>query len=395
MASIHRKIDSRYWFAAWRDLRGRLHVRSTKIEANPPHENPRERSALAGRNKRLATEFAARLETEARGNPVALQLRRIVEDIGHKLDGVQVTHETTRAYLGAFLDRTKATAKPATFTRYAATCAAFLRHLGQRADKHLQDVTPRDIDSFFSARLSEGVSPQTVAVDRKTLNRPFALAAKQGLVIQNPVTAADSIDATTERREPFTASEIQRLLNHATADWKTAILLGALAGLRLSDAANLQWASIDWAGRCIRFRPEKTSRKRRDLIVPLHATLEAHLLTLPAADDATAPVCPTLCGRRTGARAGLSAEFADIMLAAGIDAERGTATGRGRAMARKSFHSTRHFFVTALESAGVAADLRMMLSGHTSLATSRRYTHTAETTLAGAIDKLPALEIRP
>src|SRR5690606_17400723 len=86
--------------------------------------------------------------------------------------------------------------------------------------------------------------------------------------------------------------------------------------------------------------------------------------------------CPTLAGREVGGRAGLSCEFIEIVMhRAGIEVKRHEATGRGRRMPVKRFHSLRHFVVSGMANAGVSADVRRKLAGHANEKQTERYTH--------------------
>ena len=50
------------------------------------------------------------------------------------------------------------------------------------------------------------------------------------------------------KRKVFTPAQVQMLINAATPEWKTAMLLGYYAGLRLSDCVTLTWQAVDLAG---------------------------------------------------------------------------------------------------------------------------------------------------
>ena len=126
----------------------------------------------------------------------------------------------------------------------------------------------------------------------------------------------------------------------------------------------MRWSAIDLDKRLISFTPKKTKRGKRLLRIPLHPDLEKELLKNPGIGNA--PLFPSLIGRGTGGATGLSAEFAAIMRKAGVHGEiiRHTANGRGNTT--KSFHSLRHSFNSALANAGVARELRQVLTGHAS-----------------------------
>mgnify|MGYP001613889461 CR=1 FL=1 len=62
-----------------------------------------------------------------------------------------------------------------------------------------------------------------------------------------------------------------------------------------------------------------------------------------------------------------------------------------RKLSRRSFHALRHSFASALAKAGVSPELRMKLTGHTTEAVHRGYTHHELDVLRSAVTKLPSL----
>jgi integrase len=105
-----------------------------------------------------------------------------------------------------------------------------------------------------------------------------------------------------------------------------------------------------------------------------------------------APVFPALTGKYTGGKSGLSGQFKRLMESAGI---RGrilrAGSGEGRTTSALSFHSLRHSFVSALANAGVPAELRKELAGHTTDASHKVYTHHDTERLRNAVSALPGV----
>ena len=169
-------------------------------------------------------------------------------------------------------------------------------------------------------------------------------------------------------------------------------MIGFFTGLRLGDAVSLRLSNFDLEGHVLKLRPQKTSRKKRDLIIPLHPQLEARVLDLPVADG-NGPLCPTLARRKVSGRGGLSLQFHSILAKAGIQQETIAAGGKaGHEFNRYTFHSLRHSFVSSLANAGIAPDVRQLLSGHADERSHAVYTHTQVETLRRAIDALPKLK---
>jgi integrase len=394
MASINRHPRSKFWVATFRDKAGKQVARSTKIEISPlpaPGESPAETRRRKAENERLARSLAAEFEAAARGDTTEAAIRKTLQDLHARArPGNKIRFETTDDFFNRWLTRSKESLKPGTFARYDKAARSFLESLGPRRDVQLSEIEARDIEAFILTRLKDGLSPSTVKVDLRAINRPFALALKQGSILTNPVPGADIPKAAGQSREPFTDEEIEALLKVAAGEWKTALLFGAFAGLRLGDAVSVRWSNIDFARRLLTVRPEKSSRLGKELILPLHPRIEKHLLKLNPPDDAgDGFLCPNLSGVKPGGRQGLSLQFRRLVDAAGIEGRtKEAAAGKGRSFYSKTFHALRHSFVSRLEAAGVPPDLRMKLAGHSDTKSHGIYSHTEAATLRKALESL-------
>jgi integrase len=112
-------------------------------------------------------------------------------------------------------------------------------------------------------------------------------------------------------------------------------------------------------------------------------------------DSGKAPVFPTLYGKSSAGKSGLSMAFGRPLERAGV--EQGTIQERGNGVGRKvsarSFHSLRHSFNTVLVNAGVPQELRMKLTGHSSTETNAVYSHHELSVIRGALEHLPRLTV--
>ena len=79
----------------------------------------------------------------------------------------------------------------------------------------------------------------------------------------------------------------------------------------------MQWSAIDWRNKLIRFTPSKT---KKPVTVPLHSQLEAELLKKPGIGEAV--MFPSLAGKGTGGKHGLSGQFMSVVEKAGIEPKR-------------------------------------------------------------------------
>lgn len=134
------------------------------------------------------------------------------------------------------------------------------------------------------------------------------------------------------------------------------------------------------------------AKTRKEVRIPLHSALEGHLLKSPGIGKAF--LFPSLAGKRTGGKNGLSGQFAGIMAKAGIESKITRHTAHGRANSSLSFHSLRHSFNSAMANAGVSQEIRQKLTGHASAAMNAHYTHHELEPLRAAICKMSSLNLR-
>jgi integrase len=373
MASIHKRERSPYWWAAWRDSTGRLYYRSTK---------------QTDRHKALA--FALECERAEKhataGTLTETQAREIVASI---LERTQ-TGETLRTpkadeWLREWLKGKEASKAETTGIRYRQTIEDFIRYLGDRSKRPLLAITPRDIQGFIDLRARQKVSPSTINVDAKILRAALTRARKLGLLSDNPAEAVDIPARQSMTRGTFNPVEVQMLIEAATGEWKTLLLIGYYTAGRLTSCTQVEWSDVDFVTDILTFRKTKGGKPHT---VPLHPALKNHLLKI--AGDTTGAIMPGLASVRTSGRRGLSQHFLGIMTKAGIEIEKVDGAGR-RQLHRRTFHSLRHGFTSELANAGVSDELRMKLTGHKSAKVHAGYTHHELKTLQEALGKLPTL----
>jgi integrase len=375
MASVHKRPASKFWHAAFRTCDGRLILRSTKCQDRP--------KALAA-----AMEFERAEKLAGAGNLVEAQARKIIADIMERAGtGETLRSPTVKAFLADWLAMKKAVKSESTHTRYAGAVNVFLTMLGERANKPLTALSPRDVERYLQARTDENLSPSTVGLSVKVIRTALNYARKQGIITTNPAEAVELPEAQAAERGTFTASEVKMLVDAAKGDWKTLILLAYYTGARLGDCCRMTWAGVNLGDGVITYTQTKTGQQTT---VPVHPELLAHLNTLAGTDRPEVFIMPEMANVRTGGRDGLSQKFKRLMHRAGLDAGAVKKVG-ARQLYRRSFHALRHSFTSALANAGVAPEVRMKLTGHKTESSHRAYTHHELAPLRAAVEKIPSL----
>jgi integrase len=203
----------------------------------------------------------------------------------------------------------------------------------------------------------------------------------------NPAEAVDLPEKDSVERGTFNAAEVKMLVNVARGEWQTLILLGYYTGARLSDCCRLEWKDIDLANEVLSYVQRKTGKL---VHVPLHPELQAWLEKSATSDKPQIFVMPGMADKGPGGRHGLSESFKTLVRKAGLDLQ--TVQGGGdRMISRRTFHALRHSFTSGLANAGVAPELRMKLTGHSSERVHRGYSHHDMEVLKAAMAKLPSL----
>ena len=264
----------------------------------------------------------------------------------------------------------------------------FLASLGGRAELGLAHIASKVIFVYRNSITGAGKSARTANLSVKVVSAAFNAALRQKHISSNPCTALETLNVETEEKGTFSAEQISKLLKAAEDDWRGAILLGYYTGARLGDVANMRWNAVDLDERLISFTPSKT---KKPVTIPLHDDLRRELLRHPGVGKAF--LFPSLAGKGTGGRYGLSGRFTAIMEKGGIHGKITRRAAGGRALSNLSFHSLRHSFNSAMANAGVSQEIRQKLTGHTSTEVNAHYTHHELEPLRVAIGKIPALTL--
>jgi integrase len=372
VASIVRRKKSRFWTACYTNRDGRQLKRSTKTT-----------------DKRQALQIAMELERVERqanaGAITTIQLRKVLSDVSERINGDSLIAPSVEDYLNDWLKGIGARNRAATIERYGKTKRLFLESLGDKAKKPVTSLTPKDIETFLNERLKTGVAPQTAIIDLKTINTAFRRAEAYGIILKNPVAAVQMPKNNASEREVFTHEEVQKMLNAVPfLEWQTLILFGYFIGARLGDCVHMKWENIHPEQGVIIYHQQKTGKK---VTVPMHFHVIEHLKYI-STFGTTGFMCPKLASKGSGGKHGLSEGFRRIVIKAGLDPM--VVKGKGiRNFTKRTFHSLRHSFNSALANAGISEEVRMKLTGHSSKAMNQNYTHLQMATLKNAMTALP------
>jgi integrase len=375
MASLTKKKSSKIWIAVLTLSDGRRTNRSTGTTDKK-------------KAQRIADDFQS-IEKEGRENRITEgAIRRNLADMLERHTNEIINRETVKDFLRAWIDGKK---NENTREKYQAVVNSFQASLGGKANELLSSVTYRDAIEYLKQRSALNIAPKTLSVDAKILGSAFNLAKRLQIIQENPfekALALKPIEVSSSKKAVFTKDEIQALVTAANPDWKAVILIGVYCGARLTDCTTMRWDNIDLVKRQITYF---STKNKKELILPLHPALHDYFQSLETKNTNGTYISPSLAGKSTSGKSGLSGVFTRLMATAKIDPERVDGKGK-RKFSAKTFHSLRHSFNSMLADSGVCQENRMKLIGHASQQINNQYTHVQIETLRRDIENLPSFK---
>ncbi len=298
------------------------------------------------------------------------------------------------AYFAAdWLKRRTDKTKESTTTAYTAAIEDFKAYLGEDGMTPMGQIDATRMQAYYDSIISDGRSTGTAKNKFVVIASIFKRAHELGSIRLNPCAPVETLEVVQEERKPFSAEQEAKIFHYlgvcendrlSHVDWFTACMLSRWASLRLSDAANLKWAALTERNghTIISYLPKKKTTKAgkgKMVVIPALGPLGAYLKSIPIAGT---HLCPSLAGIPVGGNGGLSDQFADILVAAGIDRETIDRGEGGNDFSRLSYHSWRHTCTSNLMNLGVDEPTRMLLTDHESSSVHRRYSHSDAVKLA-------------
>jgi integrase len=212
-------------------------------------------------------------------------------------------------------------------------------------------ATREDVEAWWRSRAH--LAPATRHNDLGHLRSFYRWAMRWEYRDDDPTTRLDSPRVDPGLPRPMTREDLHKALDDLYCpDIRRAVCLGAYAGLRISEAARLDWSDVDLENRQLRIMNSKGNKSRR---IPMSPTLLDALGPNTGAN--------VVSGSEAYSTLRLARRVREAFKALGIDA---------------TFHQLRHRYATmAYEASGDILTVSRLL-GHANLNTTQIYVRTRD-----------------
>lgn len=225
--------------------------------------------------------------------PTRKELEAKVAEVRHKVNQGAYVNDSRLTVDGFILDHwlpaTAQSVKPSTLASYEQNIRKHI--VPALGDVRLVRLTAPQVQSFYNAKIEEGMSPTTVRMLHAVLHNALKQAERWGFVARNVCTLVDPPKAKSTETVTWTADQAARFIR-ATSDDELGVLwqLAIVTGMRRGEVLGLRWSDVDWRRGQIAIRrtlsrvggewafgTPKTSRDRSVSVSPaILAILDGH-----------------------------------------------------------------------------------------------------------------------
>lgn len=162
------------------------------------------------------------------------------------------------------------TRAPGTVRQARTHCKHITDEFGAR---RLRDLRPSDVKTWTAKLTESGKAQSTVYVIYRRLVQVLGDAVEDGIMAKSPCGRKTAPPAPGQRVHLVTADQVWALHDAMPEHLRPAVLLGAFAGLRVSEVVRLRVADVDFSGGALRPSGQvKTERSRHSVAVPASLT---------------------------------------------------------------------------------------------------------------------------
>lgn len=238
---------------------------------------PRYRARYRDADGKEFTRHFSRLKSTAKGEGAETWLE---EQKSRVRAGTHIDPAMSRTTVGEWCDtwlEGYRTRRPSTVRQAEVHIAHIRKAFGSR---RIADVRPSQVRSWCATMKDDGLADSTVYAIHSRLSQIMSDAVHDGVIARNPCSRRTSPRAGKQRPYVATTEQIWALHDAMPTHLKPAILLGAFAGLRISEACGLRLSDVDFMRGIVTpavqypAEPLKSEMSRTAIPIPQELALE-------------------------------------------------------------------------------------------------------------------------
>lgn len=175
----------------------------------------------------------------------------------------------SRVSLSKFLDEwlvvAKTSVRPNTYQQYSQVVHQHINPvLGYIV---LKDLRPDHVQSLYTNKLANGVSPNTTRMIHAVIHRALNHALKLGLVYRNVADSVTRPKVVRKEMKTLNDYQVRQLIQVAESEQMRLLLwVAVVTGLRQGELLGLKWSDLDWTSRRIQVQRQVQRRKGDGLV---------------------------------------------------------------------------------------------------------------------------------
>jgi len=175
----------------------------------------------------------------------------------------------SKVSLSKFLDEwlvvAKTSVRPNTYQQYSQVVHQhIIPVLGEIV---LRDLRPDHVQSLYTNKLANGVSPNTTRMIHAVIHRALNHALKLGLTYRNVADSVTRPKVVRKEMKTLNDYQVRQLIQVAESEQMRLLLwVAVVTGLRQGELLGLKWSDLDWTSRRIQVQRQVQRRKGDGLV---------------------------------------------------------------------------------------------------------------------------------
>jgi integrase len=147
-------------------------------------------------------------------------------------------------YLDRWLKSVEGTIRPGAFRRYEEVSRLHIKpYLGS---KKLNRINALQLQSLYTNKLDQGLSPRTVQIIHATLHKALKQAVRWSVIPRNVAECVSPPKSQKMEIKPLNGEQVKRLLEAVRGDKLEALyILAITTGMRSGELLGLRWEDVD------------------------------------------------------------------------------------------------------------------------------------------------------